>query len=84
MSLYGVELSADVMAACLSHALSAEHQEVMGLLLGMYDDYRSVAQVTRCMALSRKDKKKDRVEVRQTYTTLRTSLSLFILCTGRI
>jgi proteasome lid subunit RPN8/RPN11 len=56
-----VIVSPDVLYACLNHALCTEHQEIMGLLLGKYEN--NEAFVARSMVLNRKDKKKDRVEV---------------------
>ena len=61
-SLTKVVLSRDVLHSCLSHALSTEHQEVMGLLIGHIDS-TSEAHVSRSLVLSRRDKQKDRVEV---------------------
>jgi proteasome lid subunit RPN8/RPN11 len=71
-----VELCSDVVTTCLSHALSTEYQEVMGLLLGhsvepqvghgshgSHGTHRNVIRVTRVMVLTRKDKARDRVEV---------------------
>ena len=34
MAQLSVELPAEVYGVCLSHALSTEHEEVMGLLIG--------------------------------------------------
>jgi BRCA1/BRCA2-containing complex subunit 3 len=61
--LHRVELSPDAVSTCLSHALSTEYQEVMGLLLGRFIEEGSVAKVSRVMVLTRKDKQRDRVEV---------------------
>ena len=63
MLLSRVVVSPDVLHACLSHALSTEHQEIMGLLLGSLVKNNTEAFIERSMVLSRKDKKKDRVEV---------------------
>eukprot|EP01041_Mallomonas_annulata_P010560 gene10560-22037_t len=65
LNLTRVVLSWDVLWACLSHALTTEHQEIMGLLLGCLNETSegTEAIVRRSMVLSRKDKKKDRVEV---------------------
>jgi BRCA1/BRCA2-containing complex subunit 3 len=63
MLLSRVIVSPDVLYTCLSHALSTEHQEIMGLLLGTLINNNTEAFVQRSMVLSRKDKKKDRVEV---------------------
>ena len=56
-----VVLSRDVAHVCLSHALSTEHQEIMGLLLGRVVEGEVL--ITRSLILSRKDRQKDRVEV---------------------
>jgi len=65
LNLTRVIVSWDVLWACISHALTTEHQEIMGLLLGCFeqsiDGTRAI--IKRSMVLSRKDKKKDRVEV---------------------
>ena len=63
MLLSRVIVSPDTLYACLSHALSTEHQEIMGLLLGSLISNETEAYIQRSMVLSRKDKKKDRVEV---------------------
>ena len=63
MLLSRVIVSPDALYTCLSHALSTEHQEIMGLLLGTLINNDTEAFVQRSMVLSRKDKKKDRVEV---------------------
>ena len=56
-------INQDVVMACLSHALSTEKEEVMGLLLGRFLTEKKIAFVERSFVLSRKDKKRDRVEV---------------------
>jgi BRCA1/BRCA2-containing complex subunit 3 len=61
-----VIVGSDVLWACLSHALSTEHQEIMGLLLGHLDVSGSndtIASIERSIVLTRKDRQKDRVEV---------------------
>ena len=60
-SLTKVVLSRDVLHTCLCHALSTEHQEIMGLLIGQI--IQSEAHISRSLVLSRRDKQKDRVEV---------------------
>ena len=62
-TLSAVILGTEVLCSCLSHALGTEHQEIMGLLLGKYINEGRVAQITRVMVLTRKDKQRDRVEV---------------------
>ena len=57
-------INQDVVFACMSHALSTEKEEVMGLLLGRFLTVdKKIAFVERSFVLSRKDKKRDRVEV---------------------
>jgi proteasome lid subunit RPN8/RPN11 len=57
-----VALSRDVFWACMNHALTTEHEEIMGLILGSVDA-SGTATVTRSLVLTRKVKLKDRVEV---------------------
>lgn len=59
--LRAVEISRDVLWGCLTHALTTEHEEILGLLLGTIAC--DVAYITRSQVLSRKVKLKDRVEV---------------------
>lgn len=47
---------------CLSHALSTEKEEVMGLLIGEIDEMK-VAHISAVILLRRSDKRKDRVEI---------------------
>mmetsp|Transcript_13655 Transcript_13655/g.20457 ORF Transcript_13655/g.20457 Transcript_13655/m.20457 type:complete len:457 (+) Transcript_13655:29-1399(+) len=60
-TLTRVVLSDDVAHTCLTHALTTEHQEIVGLLVG----YRREHEVIICssLVLSREDRQKDRVEV---------------------
>ena len=62
-TLTSVKLGTEVLCTCLSHALGTEHQEIMGLLLGKYSSDGRVAEVSRVIVLTRKDKQRDRVEV---------------------
>lgn len=55
-------MSADVYMVCLSHALSTEKEEVMGLLIGEIDETK-VAHISAVILLRRSDKRKDRVEI---------------------
>ncbi|CAM9470680.1 unnamed protein product, partial [Ectocarpus fasciculatus] len=59
--LRGVELSRDVLWGCTTHALTTEHEEILGLLLGTIQE--NTAYITRSHVLTRKVKLKDRVEV---------------------
>jgi proteasome lid subunit RPN8/RPN11 len=74
--LRGVQLSRDVLWGCSHHALSTEHEEIMGLLLGAVStdgqthtethtetQAQGVAYVTRWAPLARKVRMRDRVEV---------------------
>lgn len=56
-----VILSRDVAWSCLSHSLTTEYQEIMGLLLGYVSNTELF--ITRSLVLARKDRQKDRVEV---------------------
>lgn len=62
MATAKVLLSADVYFLCLTHALSTEKEEVMGLLIGEIDS-KDALHLTSAMLLRRSDKKKDRVEI---------------------
>ncbi|TXG69246.1 hypothetical protein EZV62_004181 [Acer yangbiense] len=65
MSLTSVKLSEDVWLTCLTHALSTETEEIMGLLLGdiEYSKNGSVtALIWGASPQSRSDRRKDRVE----------------------
>uniref|UniRef100_A0A023GHH5 Putative lys-63-specific deubiquitinase brcc36 n=1 Tax=Amblyomma triste TaxID=251400 RepID=A0A023GHH5_AMBTT len=62
MATVRVNLSADVYMVCLSHALSTEKEEVMGLLIGEIDEMK-VAHISAVILLRRSDKRKDRVEI---------------------
>lgn len=62
MATVRVNLAADVYMVCLSHALSTEKEEVMGLLIGEIDESK-VAHVSAVILLRRSDKRKDRVEI---------------------
>ncbi len=74
MSPIKVRLSEDVYGACLSHALSTENEEIMGLLIGDIaegdvgekdeDTSDKVVSITQLKILQRLDKRKDRVEIR--------------------
>lgn len=65
MSLTGVKMSEDVWLTCLTHALSTETEEIMGLLLGDIE-YSKNGNVTALIwgasPQSRSDRRKDRVE----------------------
>eukprot|EP00039_Didymoeca_costata_P004146 m.71598 g.71598 ORF g.71598 m.71598 type:complete len:262 (+) comp12264_c0_seq1:185-970(+) len=60
-----VRLTADSMLVCLSHALSTEREEVMGLLVGeqINEGQSKIIQIVNLLILQRIDKRKDRVEI---------------------
>ncbi|XP_043202298.1 lys-63-specific deubiquitinase BRCC36-like isoform X5 [Amphibalanus amphitrite] len=62
MSLNKLKISADAYLVCLTHVLSTESTEVMGVLLGSVED-GGVCRVISAKALVRLDKRKDRVEI---------------------
>ncbi|GBG88295.1 hypothetical protein CBR_g46861 [Chara braunii] len=65
MSLTGVEVTTEVWLACVTHALSTETEEIMGLLLGDVEypeDRTAVAHVWAVAPQTRSDRRKDRVE----------------------
>lgn len=57
-----VIISESVLTSCLVHALSTEHQEVLGLLTGQINELNQ-AIIIGSLILKRHDKQKDRVEV---------------------
>ncbi|OAP11924.1 BRCC36A [Arabidopsis thaliana] len=66
MSLTCVNMSEDVWLTCLTHALSTETEEIMGLLLGdieySKDGGSATAMIWGASPQSRSDRQKDRVE----------------------
>ncbi|XWS19070.1 hypothetical protein CRYUN_Cryun32bG0099500 [Craigia yunnanensis] len=65
MSLTCVKMSEDVWLTCLTHALSTETEEIMGLLLGDIEyskDGNVTALIWGASPQSRSDRQKDRVE----------------------
>jgi len=66
MSLARVRIESDVWFVCLSHALSSEREEVMGLLMGDWFQNKlgeNEAHIWEVMILNRSDKRSDRVEI---------------------
>ncbi|KAI9092878.1 lys-63-specific deubiquitinase BRCC36-like protein [Phlyctochytrium arcticum] len=65
MTLAAVHLSAEVYMQCLSYSLCTEKEETLALLLGDFRQKSSghYAFVEKCLILTRKDKRKDRVEI---------------------
>lgn len=65
MSLTGVRMSEEVWLTCLSHALTTEKEEIMGLLLGDIQYVNSGSAIALIWGASpqmRSDRRKDRVE----------------------
>lgn len=56
-------ISSDVYFSCMSHALTTEVEEIMGLLIGWTDENENVCHITNSVLLKRSDKRKDRVEI---------------------
>ncbi|CAM9838809.1 unnamed protein product [Phaeothamnion confervicola] len=68
MSLEHCTLTWPAFLTCASHAATTEKQEIMGLLLGSWEDDSSHTQrrsvrIEHAMVLTRTDRRKDRVEV---------------------
>jgi len=69
MSLSEVHITDSAYLVCLTHALTTEKEEVMGLLvgdietLGTPQQQRTVARIQAVSILTRSDKRKDRVEI---------------------
>ncbi|KAL7152519.1 hypothetical protein ABFS83_04G103400 [Erythranthe nasuta] len=65
MSLTSVKMSEDVWLTCLTHALSTETEEIMGLLLGdiqISKNGHATALIWGALPQPRSDRQKDRVE----------------------
>lgn len=62
MSLKSVSVGSDVYLVCLTHALTTEREEVMGLLIGEVDETR-ILHISSVIILRRSDKRADRVEI---------------------
>ncbi|XP_056638641.1 lys-63-specific deubiquitinase BRCC36-like [Diorhabda carinulata] len=58
-----VNMTADVYAVCVQHALTTEKQEIMGLLIGEVDENERTSNISACVILHRSDKQPDRVEI---------------------
>ncbi|CAI0422495.1 unnamed protein product [Linum tenue] len=88
MSLTGVRMSEDVWLTCLTHALSTETEEIMGLLLGDIEylkNGRVNALIWGASPQSRSDRRKDRVETNPEQLAAASaqaeiSLSLILFC----
>lgn len=62
MAVQCVCLESDAYMVCLTHALSTEREEVMGLLIGEVDENR-ISHISAVIMLQRSDKQADRVEI---------------------
>ncbi|GAA0172561.1 translation initiation factor [Lithospermum erythrorhizon] len=65
MSLTSVKMAEEVWLACLTHALSTETEEIMGLLLGdvqYTENGKATALIWGALPQPRSDRQKDRVE----------------------
>ncbi|XP_071956726.1 lys-63-specific deubiquitinase BRCC36-like [Antedon mediterranea] len=62
MAISCVHLKAGAYMVCLTHALSTEREEIMGLCIGEVDVNR-VVHIVSVIMLRRSDKRKDRVEI---------------------
>lgn len=62
MPATSVNLESDAFLVCLTHALSTEREEVMGLLIGEVDE-NSAVHISAVIMLRRSDKQADRVEI---------------------
>lgn len=62
MAIRNVHLESDAFLVCLTHALSTEKEEIMGLLIGDIDEER-VSHISAVIMLRRSDKQSDRVEI---------------------
>ncbi|CAM9792208.1 unnamed protein product [Chrysoparadoxa australica] len=61
--LTACSLSWPAFFTCCSHAMTTEHHEVMGVLLGHWEEEGSRVVIEHVWVLQRTDKRKDRVEV---------------------
>ncbi|KAL3528842.1 hypothetical protein ACH5RR_008164 [Cinchona calisaya] len=88
MSLTGVKMTEEVWLTCLTHALSTETEEIMGLLLGDIQHSRngSVTALIWCaLPQPRSDRRKDRVETNpEQLTAASAQAEISLLCTLHI
>ncbi|KAJ3046310.1 BRCA1 BRCA2-containing complex, subunit 3 [Rhizophlyctis rosea] len=61
MALAAVHLSPEVHLLCMTYGLCTEKEETLALLLGSFEN--QIAKVDKCIFMTRKDKRKDRVEI---------------------
>ena len=62
MSVKCVHIESEAYLVCLTHALSTEREEIMGLLIGEIDE-DTVSHISAVIMLRRSDKLPDRVEI---------------------
>ncbi|KAL4239626.1 BRCA1 BRCA2-containing complex [Mactra antiquata] len=62
MAVKSVYLESEAYLVCLTHALSTEREEIMGLLIGEIDEQK-VSRISAVIVLRRSDKQSDRVEI---------------------
>lgn len=62
MAVKSVYLESEAYLVCLTHALSTEREEIMGLLIGEIDEVK-VSHISAVIMLRRSDKQSDRVEI---------------------
>ncbi|KAK4322845.1 hypothetical protein Pmani_006429 [Petrolisthes manimaculis] len=65
MCVSQVRLAGDAYLVCVHHALTTEKEEVMGLLVGQFNEQGSdiMCDIHSAVTLRRSDKRKDRVEI---------------------
>ncbi|GMQ08850.1 hypothetical protein CsSME_00052412 [Camellia sinensis var. sinensis] len=87
MSLTSVKMSEDVWLACLTHALSTETEEIMGLLLGDIQHSKNgsvTALIWGALPQPRCDRQKDRVETNpEQLTAASAQAEIMTVATGR-
>ncbi|XP_057473176.1 uncharacterized protein LOC130761658 [Actinidia eriantha] len=87
MSLTSVKMSDDVWLTCLTHALSTETEEIMGLLLGDIQQSKNgsvTALIWGALPQPRSDRQKDRVETNpEQLTAASVQAERMTLATGR-
>ncbi|KAL9460336.1 hypothetical protein AB3S75_003529 [Citrus x aurantiifolia] len=86
MSLTGVKMSEDVWLTCLTHALSTETEEIMGLLLGDIEHSKNgnvTALIWGASPQSRSDRRKDRVETNPEQLAAASAQNRMTVLTGR-
>jgi BRCA1/BRCA2-containing complex subunit 3 len=62
MAVKSVHIESEAYLVCLTHALSTEREEIMGLLIGDIDN-ENVSRISAVIMLRRSDKQSDRVEI---------------------